>query len=125
MRQTAAKLAKSYTPMIKFVGTKHPIPPHASEIKAHPCTVAGMLPGSPECIPAGEFLSKLKPFKVVPFKGQGARNKVGENSNKAYKFTDRPLKEDEVASIFELPSKFHFRPIDSAEMDAINAGGAL
>lgn len=121
MRQSTVKLAKVYVPTIKFVGGKYPISSHIDEIKPHPCAVDGLLPKSPQCIPVGDFLSKLKQFVVVPY-----RNPLNINSstNQKHAFTERPLKENELSSISQLPQKFKMRPMDDIEMDIINGGGA-
>ncbi|SCU95580.1 LADA_0G16358g1_1 [Lachancea dasiensis] len=126
MRQTAVKLAQSYTPMIKFVGTKHPVLKHAGSA-AHPCTVDGIMPGSEACQPAGDFLSKLQPFQVIPYKNKKASpgKSAAPQSGSKYEFVSRPLQENEVSSIFELSPRFKLRPFDESEIESINAGGAL
>lgn len=132
MRQTAVRLAHAYTPMIKFLGGRHPVIEHSGQGKAHPCTMDGLLPGSKDCLPAGEFLSKLRPFKVVPYDnpGKGA-NKSASSSlgaatqNKSkYSYVDRPLEKNEVSAVSQLPPRFRFKPIDDNEADVINGGGA-
>ncbi|SCU87951.1 LANO_0D00606g1_1 [Lachancea nothofagi CBS 11611] len=126
MRQTAVKLAKSYTPLIKFVGTKHPVLEHSGSVHPHPCTIDGILPGSDSCVSAKDFLSKLKPFEVVPYKTKKPSQKpAGGNVGRAYEFVSRPLHENELASISELPVRFKLRPFEDVEMESINAGGAL
>ncbi|SCV04737.1 LAME_0H20846g1_1 [Lachancea meyersii CBS 8951] len=126
MRQTAVSLAKSYTPMIKFVGGKHPLVQHPNSATPHPCTIDGMLPGSKECVPVAEYLGKLKLFEVVPYKTKKSPQKsAGTTKGSAYTFTSRPLKENEVDSIFDLPPRFQLRPFAESEIESINAGGAL
>ncbi|CEP62989.1 alpha-ketoglutarate dehydrogenase subunit KGD4 LALA0_S06e08482g [Lachancea lanzarotensis] len=126
MRQTAVRLSKTYTPMIKFVGGRHPLLQHSGSATPHPCTMDGILPGSKECEPAGDFHSKLKPFEVVPYKtNKSAQKGAGAKTGSNYTFTSRPLKENEVDSIFDLPTRFQLRPFAEAEIDSINAGGAL
>lgn len=138
MRQTVAKLAHAYTPMIKFVG-KHPHIKHSGAVKEHPCATSGLLPGSQDCVPAGEFLTNLKPFKVIPYQSSksngpvsgstsptgSASAKIAETNKSRYAFVDRPLQENEVGSIFELPARFRFKPISEVESEAINGGGAI
>lgn len=137
MRQTVVRLAHAYTPMIKFVGGKHEIVKHQGAVKGHPCAVDGLKPGSQDCVSAGEFLSKLKPFQVVPYHGGASRGASGSaaatgkspaatDKNKSrYVFQNRPLKDNEVGSIAELPSRFRGRPISDLEAEAINGGGAI
>lgn len=86
---------------------------------AHPCADKGLLPNSSECLPAGEFLKKLRPFKVVPYK-----TKAAPKSDSRYAFTDRPLQEGELTDFSQLPSRFQFKGISDAEADTINGGGA-
>ncbi|SCU82863.1 LAFA_0D00474g1_1 [Lachancea sp. 'fantastica'] len=125
MRQTAVRLSKTYTPMIKFVGGRHPLVQHSGSATSHPCTIDGLLPGSKDCVPAGEFLSKLRPFEVVPYKTKKSVAKgAGASTGSNYTFTSRPINENEVDSIFNLPKRFQLPPFAEAEMDAINAGGA-
>ncbi|AJP38548.1 AHL_G0017650.mRNA.1.CDS.1 [Saccharomyces cerevisiae] len=122
MIATPIRLAKNaYEPMIKFVGARHPLVKHAAEIVVHPCATNGMLPGSKECIPVGKFMENYKPFRVVPIK-HSARTSL--NSSKASAFIDRPLEKDELASIFELPARFRYKPINENELESINSGGA-
>ncbi|SCU86339.1 LAMI_0D01640g1_1 [Lachancea mirantina] len=128
MRSTAVKLAKSYTPMIKFVGTKHTFVQHGGEMKMHPCAADGLQPGSEECVSAADFLAKQKPFRVVAYKASQAPKKDGSRPtdlHQKYAFKDRPLQENEVASILDLPARYRMPPMDELEIDAINAGGAL
>ncbi|QLL33080.1 hypothetical protein HG536_0D06020 [Torulaspora globosa] len=138
MRQTVAKLAQAYVPMIKFVGGRHPQIQHSGAVKCHPCTVDGLLPGSDGCVPAGEFLSKQKPFQVFPYRSNGsgqfgsgsssagsASAELAEKNRSRYAFVDRPLKDKELDSIFELPARFRYKPISDLEAEAINGGGAL
>lgn len=139
MRPTVTKLAKAYTPMIRFVGGRHPQIKHTGGVHEHPCTVDGLLPGSKGCTPAGEFLSHLKPFQVVPYRSGKTGAKTGAASSAAgsaaaelaeknrsrYAFVDRPLKDHEVGSIFELPARFRYKPIGELEAEAIDTGGAL
>lgn len=132
MRQTAVRLAHAYTPMIKFLGGRHPIIEHGGQTKAHPCTIDGLLPGSKDCLPVGEFLSKLRPFKVVPYNNSesGAKKSTSSSSGGAtqhkskYLYVDRPLEKNEVTSVSQLPQRFRFKPIDDNEADVINGGGA-
>ncbi|CAI4061206.1 hypothetical protein SKDZ_06G1170 [Saccharomyces kudriavzevii ZP591] len=122
MIATPIRLAKSaYEPMIKFVGTRHPFVKHASEVIVHPCATNGVLPGSRECIPASVFMENYKPFRVVPIK-HGA--KIGHSASKTSPFVDRPLGKDELSSIFELPARFQYKPINEKELESINSGGA-
>lgn len=139
MRQTVAKLAQAYTPMIRFVGGRHPQIKHSGAVKCHPCTVDGLLPGSEGCVSAGEFLSKQKPFQVFPYRSSKGSGKSGaasssgdpagaelaEKNRSRYAFVDRPLKDHELDSIFELPARFRYKPISDVEAEAINGGGAL
>ena len=79
-----------------------------------------------QCIPAGEYLRKVKPFEVVAYKPKaGAQKSSGGAKGPKYEFTNRSLQENEVASILDLPPRFKLRPFEEAEIDAINAGGAL
>lgn len=113
--------------MIKFVGTRHPIPKGTGEIHAHPCTVNGLLPGSKDCVNAADFLSKLKPFQITPYKDPKKASSSGSKnpSSKKYQYVQRSLEANEVASIFDLPQRFKFKPLQDNEIDTINAGGAL
>lgn len=135
MRQSVVKLAQAYTPMIRFVGGRHQIVKHQGPAKEHPCTVDGLRPGSQGCVPAGDYLSKLKPFEVVPYHGTGSSSapaaahgkaaKATDKNSSRYVFQSRPLKENEVGSIFELPARFRPKPINEIEAEAINGGGAI
>ena len=134
MRQSAVRLAKAYTPMIKFVGGKHQIVKHEGAAKGHPCATDGLKPGSQGCVPAGEFLSKLKPVEVVNYRGSssqpqkaasGKSTGAGDKNSSRYVFQNRPLKDNEVGSIFELPTRFRVKPISDIEAEAINGGGAV
>lgn len=127
MRSSTVRLAKTYSPMIKFVGTRHPIPKGTGEIHAHPCTVNGLLPGSKDCVNAADFLSKLKPFQITPYKDPKKASSSGSKnpSSKKYQYVQRSLEANEVASIFDLPQRFKFKPLQDNEIDTINAGGAL
>ncbi|CAI4039329.1 hypothetical protein SMKI_07G3130 [Saccharomyces mikatae IFO 1815] len=122
MIATPIRLAKSaYEPMIKFVGTRHPLVKHAAESIIHPCATNGMLPGSKECIPANKFMENYKPFRVVPIK-HGTSASFSPSKTSA--FVDRPLGKGELASIFELPTRFQYKPINENEVESINSGGA-
>ncbi|EDO14891.1 hypothetical protein Kpol_380p10 [Vanderwaltozyma polyspora DSM 70294] len=126
MRQTTIRFAKAYTPMIKFVGTKHPILQHeAGVVMAHPCTMDGLIPGSKDCTSVSEYLSKLRPFVVVPYNNPNKGNIKAGAKFTGTKFTDRPLMAGEVSAISELPARFRFKPMDEAELDSINGGGAI
>ena len=123
MNPTAAKLPKAYEPMIKFVGTKHPILKHNTDkILPHPCTVNGLIPGGAETVQVADFMKNYTPFQVVPYKNSKANSSIAGSSK--YQFTDRALKADEVSSINDLPLRFHYKPIDEAELEVINGGGA-
>ena len=124
MRQTAINLVKSYTPMIKFVGTKHQVTQHSAEIIVHPCTINGLLPGSKESLGVSEYLGKIKPFVVIPYNNPNTTANLQGSSNLKYQFTNRPLVKDELSSMSQLPAKFRFRPIDDLELETINSGGA-
>ncbi|KAM3160356.1 37S ribosomal protein YMR-31, mitochondrial [Lachancea thermotolerans] len=125
MRQTVVRLAKSYTPMIKFVGARHPVVQHTGGAGAHACALDGIAPGSSQCLPAAEYLSKLKPFEVVSYKVKNTPKKgVSETDKRRLTFTDRALHENEVASVLDLPQRFRVRPLEDPEIDVINAGGA-
>ncbi|CCE64207.1 hypothetical protein TPHA_0G03670 [Tetrapisispora phaffii CBS 4417] len=121
MRQTVTKLAQSYTPMIKFLG-KHPVTKHPIEILPHPCTVNGLVPGGEGCLNPAEYLKNSKPFVVVPYKKQHASKTTADG---AISFTDRPLQNNEVSSIAELPAKYRFKPIEEKELECINSGGVM
>ncbi|QLG74623.1 hypothetical protein HG535_0G05060 [Zygotorulaspora mrakii] len=132
MRPTVTKLARAYTPMIKFVGGKHPIIEHSGAIKAHPCSLGGLLPGSKDCVPVSEFLRNQRPFEVIPYKNANRPQKVKSSksvsagaSKSQYDFVHRPLKDNEVSSISQLPARFRFKPIGELESETINNGGAL
>ena len=119
MRSSYIRLAQAYTPSIRFVGGKHHHAPHAAQILAHPCAEKGLLPNSSDCLPAGEFLKKLRPFKVVPYK-----TKAAPKSDSRYEFRDRPLQEGELTNFSDLPARFRFKGISESEAEAINGGGA-
>lgn len=119
MRPSVVRLAKAYEPMIKFVGGRHPVLKH-DKVLPHPCTVEGLMPGAEGVTPVSEFLKNYKPFQVIPYKNAGG-NKVLSSK---YQYTERPLKENEVASTAELPPRFQYKAIDEAELEAINSGGA-
>ncbi|QLQ80028.1 hypothetical protein HG537_0D00280 [Torulaspora globosa] len=139
MRKTVVKLAQVYTPMIRFVGGRHPQIKHSGGVKCHPCTVDGLLPGSEGCVPVGEFLSKQKPFQVFSYRSSKSSGQSGvasspagsaaaelaEKNRSRYAFVERPLKNNELDSIFELPARFRYKPISDLEAEAINGGGAL
>ena len=124
--------------MIKFLGRRDPAAmPVRTGPKPHPCTLNGLMPGSSECLTVDQVLSKQLPFVVVPFKGSTTKSAgSGSGSGAAstaksagaaaapskYVYTERPLKEGELSSIFELPPRFRYKPIDEAEVDAINQG---
>lgn len=118
MNPSAVRLAKAYEPMVKFVGGRHPVLKHGKAL-AHPCTVDGLMPGSLGVTPVSEFLKNYKPFQVFSYK-----NPKSTSATSKYQYTDRPLKENEVASTAELPPRFQYRPLDEAELEAINSGGA-
>lgn len=123
MNPTSTKLAKqAYVPMIKFIGTKHPIIKHPDKIIAHPCSMNKILPGSSECISVEQYLKNTIPFKVVPFKSIVNQNAVGLGK---YTYVERPLQENELASVLDLPLRFRPKPIDDLELDSINSGGAF
>ncbi|KAL3229291.1 Alpha-ketoglutarate dehydrogenase subunit 4, mitochondrial [Nakaseomyces bracarensis] len=121
MNPSAVRLAKAYEPMIKFVGTRHPVLKH-DKVLPHPCTVEGLMPGSAQATPVADFLKNYKPFQIFPYKNPNASSAVGSGSK--YQYTERPLKENEVASTAELPARFQYKPIDEAELESINSGGA-
>lgn len=125
LKVTSVRYATHYTPSIKFVGTRHTFFPKkqaGDAITPHTCSLNGILPGSSECVPAGEFLKNQLPLVVKLFvmsKPQGGTVK------NAYSYVSRPLESNEVDSIFKLPPRYQNRPIDLQECDVINAGGAL
>ncbi|EJS43879.1 ymr31p [Saccharomyces arboricola H-6] len=122
MIPTPIRLAKSvYEPMIKFVGTRHPFVKHAPEAIVHPCATNGMLPGSKECISASKYMENYKPFRVVPIKRSTSASQA---ASKTSSFVDRPLDKGELASIFDLPARFQYKPINEKELESINSGGA-
>ncbi|CCD23661.1 alpha-ketoglutarate dehydrogenase subunit KGD4 NDAI_0B06300 [Naumovozyma dairenensis CBS 421] len=127
MKSSAVRLAKSYTPMIKFVGTKHPMIDHPNKIIPHPCTINNMLPGSQDCISVQEYLKNIKPFVVVPFKQTPKQTTKGSGRDDAsrYVYFDRPLKDNEVSAISDLPERFRPRTIDEIEVEFINNGGVM
>ncbi|CUS24232.1 LAQU0S14e03158g1_1 [Lachancea quebecensis] len=126
MRQTAIRLAKSYTPMIKFVGARHPVIHHTGGAGAHACALDGVAPGSSQCLPAAEYLKKLQPFEVVSYKVKSTPKRgISGTDKRGYTYTDRALQENEVASVLSLPKRFRVRPLEDPEIDVINAGGAL
>lgn len=124
MRSTLVKLSKVYEPMIKFVGTRHPAFPLKGPAKAHPCAVNNIMPGSKDCVPVDQFLNSQIPFIVKPY-----HNPTGSIKNKTshgkYMFVNRALEENEVNSIFDLPKRLQFKPIEESEIEAINGGGAI
>ncbi|CDO93786.1 unnamed protein product [Kluyveromyces dobzhanskii CBS 2104] len=132
MRASTAKLAKAvkYVPSIKFVGGPHPVVAHsAAESGLHPCTVDSLRPGAAGCSSVEEVLKKWLPFKVVPYvnanksaAAKGSSSGAAAGSLK-YVFKNRPLEENEVVSISQLPSRFKLRPIDEKEIELINGGG--
>mgnify|MGYP003362693522 FL=1 len=93
-----------------------------NQVKPHPCTFEGLLPGAKECLTVDQVLSKQLPFKVVPYINEAASQAAVSDSK--YNFPPRGLKEGELESIFQLPRKYQYKPIEEAEMDAINNGGA-
>ncbi|CCH63003.1 hypothetical protein TBLA_0I03500 [Henningerozyma blattae CBS 6284] len=120
---TSIKLAKAYSPMIKFLGAHPTFPPHPDTLVPHPMAANGILPGSSECIPAGEFLTKLRPFQV--FKYQSTTQNSKQSSAGKYVFKNRPLESNEVDSVTKLPSWLRYKPIDQNEIDTINGGGVI
>ncbi|CCF60082.1 hypothetical protein KAFR_0J00140 [Kazachstania africana CBS 2517] len=121
MKQSLVRLAEFYKPSIRFVGGPHKFPAEVQPNLPHPCTPdTNLLPGSDLCLPASEYLSKVKPFVVVPYRN----SQVGTSLTERYKFVDRSLKDNEVASVNDLPLKFHLKPIEESEIDLINSGGA-
>lgn len=126
MKPTGMKFAKIFTPSIKFVGGRHTIKAHTGPIGQHPCTINGISPGGPECVPAAEYLKHHKPFVVTAYINPNSKSKVADANQNGPKYDfDRPLKENEVSSIFELASRFKYKPLDEIEMEVINNGGAL
>lgn len=128
MIPTAVKLATLHKPLIKFVGNRAALVEilkshDYSQVKPHPCTFDGLLPGSKDCLSVDQVLSKQLPFKVVPYINKNAAQAVAGDSK--YNFPPRDLKPGELESIFQLPRKYQYKPIDEAEMDAINNGGAI
>ncbi|CAI4062260.1 hypothetical protein SUVZ_06G1020 [Saccharomyces uvarum] len=122
MIATPIRLAKSaYEPMIRFVGTRHPMVKHAPEAIVHPCATNGMLPGSKECISVSKFMENYKPFRVVPINRSVS---ASHGATKTSAFVNRALGKDELASIFELPARFQYKPIGENELESINSGGA-
>lgn len=122
MKPSAVRLAKAYEPLIKFVGTRHPIPKH-DKVLAHPCTIDGLMPGSKDTTPVADFLKNYTPFQVTPYKNP--KGSSGAPAGSKYQYTERPLKEGEVSSTAELPLRFQYKLIDEAELEAINSGGAF
>lgn len=132
MRASTLNLAKAvkYVPSIKFVGGPHPVVTHsAADAGLHPCTVDSLRPGAPGCSTVEEVAKKWLPFKVVPYvnsnksaSGKGSSTKAAGNSPK-YVFKNRPLEENEVGSISQLPPRFKLRPMDEQEIEIINGGG--
>lgn len=123
MKPTLTRLATHYKPSIKFVGTRHTNFPKktGSDMKTvpHPCSLNGVFPGSNECVPITEFLKKQIPLTIKPYVAPV------QSVKSPYSFVNRPLGENEVDSIFKLPSRYQSRPIELDECDVINAGGAL
>ncbi|SMN22752.1 similar to Saccharomyces cerevisiae YFR049W YMR31 Mitochondrial ribosomal protein of the small subunit, has similarity to human mitochondrial ribosomal protein MRP-S36 [Maudiozyma saulgeensis] len=127
MLPTQVRLAHAYKPLIKFVGNKAALVDilkshNYEQTKPHPCTINGIAPGSKDCLSVDDILSKQLPFKVVPYVN---KNPVTSSSDNKYNFTPRGLKEGELNSIFELPKKYQYKPIDDLEIEAINNGGAI
>ena len=119
--------------MIKFLGRRDPAAMPVSTVpKPHPCTLNGLMPGSSECLSVDQVLSKQLPFVVVPFNKPATKSTGSTSTTKSaaagvaapskYVYTERPLKDGELSSIFELPPRFRYKPIDEAEVDAINQG---
>ncbi|KAH3900805.1 alpha-ketoglutarate dehydrogenase subunit KGD4 SCDLUD_002258 [Saccharomycodes ludwigii] len=119
---TAAKSQWTYVPMIKFLGPKIHYDSSSKEIKPHPFS-AGLLPTSKDLISVPEFLSKQRPFKVVPYEKKTATVKTTSKTDKQTTFTNRPLQDGEVSSINNLPLQYRFKPIEPLEMDIIEGGG--
>ncbi|CCK70048.1 alpha-ketoglutarate dehydrogenase subunit KGD4 KNAG_0D02990 [Huiozyma naganishii CBS 8797] len=125
MRPTVVKMARVYAPKIKFVGTRHPVFPRlASDAAVHPCATSGVRPGSPGCIAVDAFLKKQTPFVVEKVQAHAQAQAQTKAIPGRYTYTDRPLGENEVDSVFKLPARFQYRTLDDAEIEAINAGGA-
>ncbi|AET40418.1 alpha-ketoglutarate dehydrogenase subunit KGD4 Ecym_6010 [Eremothecium cymbalariae DBVPG len=116
MRSSAVSFAKGNVPMIKFVGGRHAI--GAMNVVPHPCTVDGLMPGSDRWLSVRDFLAKQAPFEVIPYVSKGGSGGGGQ-----YVFKQRPLKENEVSSLLELPKKYRMRPMEELEIDIINHGG--
>lgn len=122
MKPTFVRLATHYKPSIKFVGTRHPVTPRSAtgaKIMPHPCSPSGILPGSSECVPVQEFLKSQLPLVIKPYV---APVQVVKGP---YSFVTRPLEPNEVDSVFKLPPKYQFKPIELDECEVINGGGAL
>lgn len=128
MIPTTVRLAHAYKPLIKFVGNKESLiqvlkSHNYEEIKPHPCTVNNILPGSKDCLSVTDILSKQLPFKVVPYINKNAASQSTIKGK--YDFTPRDLKPGELESVFQLPKRYQYKPIDELEIDTINGGGAL
>lgn len=127
MIPTQVRLAHSYKPLIKFVGNKEALVDmlkahNYKQTKPHPCAMNGIAPGSKECLSVNDILSKQLPFKVVTYIN---KNSATPFSDSRYNFAPRGLKVGELESIFDLPKKYQYKPIDELEIEAINNGGAL
>lgn len=128
MIPTTARLAHAYKPLIKFVGNKESLiqimkSHNYEEVKPHPCTMNNILPGSKDCLSVTDILSKQLPFKVVPYVN---KNVASQSASKVkYDFVPRGLKPGELESVFQLPKRYQYKPIDELEIDTINGGGAL
>ena len=122
MKPTFIRLTTHYKPSIKFIGKRHSFAPKSAtggKLMPHPCSPHGILPGSSECIPVHDLLKNQLPLIIKPYVVPI------EVSKDSYSFVSRPLEPNEVDSVFKLPSKYRFKPIELDECEIINGGGVL
>lgn len=129
MIPTFAKCVQAYKPMIQFIGKKEALVEllkshNYEQIKPHPCTLDGLMPGSKDCLQVDEILNKQLPFKVIPYINQNKTSTIVHASDSKYNFPARELNDNELESVFQLPKKYQYKVIDEAEIDMINNGGA-
>lgn len=128
MIPTTVRLAHAYKPLIKFVGNKESLiqvlkSHNYEEVKPHPCTMNNIVPGSKDCLSVTDILSKQLPFEVVPYINKNTSTQSATKGK--YDFAPRELKAGELESVFQLPKRYQYKPIDELEIDSINGGGAL
>lgn len=134
---TSSRALYHYQPMIKFVYSHDSpleiIDAKAEESHVHPCSgSANLFPSSGECLSVPEWQSKFfKPFIVAKYtspvkkpNSPVASTKSSVSTTTSFKF-DRPLKENELASLSDLPKQLQFKKLEDKEIELINGGGIM